>query len=303
MRLRRFFLCILALTLFISALPGQAASKKKGPFEREEIKIGKIKYSYWVAAPKKVTKDLPMIVFLHGSSERDDRAMLAGFPDMIIRNKIAQPDGVILVPQLPWDMVWQRAEDFIFKTIDIVQQRYGLSDRNLVLIGFSMGANEVLSLASKYPGRFPKVICIAGRVTEEVEKNHEAYANISFRAYVGDDDTNMPPKSLIKFTQKLMEKGYDASLYTMHATHSQMQNRVFKSKGILEYLNERIPMPVQETPTAKPVKKSTKKPSATPDNDTPGEETDQVEYLREAEGLDFLDDMEAEGPRNQENQR
>ena len=229
-RLRAAALLLLAAVLF----PLLAAQAGQKPFEKFTLKTGGKKYTYYVAAPEKVTAETPMIVFLHGSGERGDRALVNGLPALIINKTIPQPNAVVLVPQMARGTNWVRIEKDLISIVDHVAKEYGLKDENLVLAGFSMGSTNMWNIMTHYPDKFPKALMISGRTMWDIEL--KAFKHCDLKIVLGTKDTNIPPKANKAKAKKLIKRGYSCEVIELDATHGQLQKLVFTNKELMDWL-------------------------------------------------------------------
>ena len=58
---------------------------------------------YWLYAPPDVHPGMPLVIYLHGSGERGEGALLTSLP-LFVKEGIVLCDGaILLVPQMPSD--------------------------------------------------------------------------------------------------------------------------------------------------------------------------------------------------------
>ena len=82
---------IYVLLLAALLLPSPPGLSEKGHFirnVRKEPKTGE-KITYWVYEPPEVTEGLPLVIYLHGSSERGENALATSLPLFITRIRSA----------------------------------------------------------------------------------------------------------------------------------------------------------------------------------------------------------------------
>lgn len=236
------------ITLFLSLLlcltaalcPGRALGEKN-KFEKRFIRVAKDRprMSYWVYRPPETQgQRLPLVVYLHGSGERGERALSGSLPALVNSSepeaKVIAPPAVYLVPQLPQDMRWSVLEDQIVAMIrqELAQQQ--ADEARVTLVGFSLGGNYAWELASRHPGLFGRMVSVCGRVEETVEA--EAFAGVRVRSYVGLKDTHVPPGTAIAFVEQLQELGFDADVREYDGSHAQTQRWVLQDQGIIDWI-------------------------------------------------------------------
>ena len=241
---------LLCLILCMAQLPldAEAASKKvKNKFTQGTIRVDKKKCVYWTLAPQRVTEQTPLIVFLHGSSERGERALVSGLPAMINAGDVQISDAVVLVPQAPEGVHWVRYQKQLMAVIAEVEKDLGLTDRNLVLAGFSAGATGVWRIVSENPGKFSKALCISGRIWDPVEV--KAFKNCDVKVVLGTLDENIPPASAKAFVKKLKKKKYSVEQIEYRANHNELQKLAFRNEHILEWLCAPVEPEMTPSPT------------------------------------------------------
>ncbi|MBQ9264702.1 MAG: dienelactone hydrolase family protein [Clostridia bacterium] len=216
-------------------LPSSALAKKSR-FEKGSVRleIGP-RMTYYVYTPEEMAPEgLPLVVYIHGSGESGDRALTAGLPALIQKDAIASFPAVLLVPQMPRTN-WAYLRNQVMAMVEKVAEEYQTDPDRLTLAGFSMGATYGWGMIELYPEFFTRFASVCGRMEQE-EELLEPFAGTYVRTYVGTRDTNVPPKSSMKFTQKLMDAGYPAELFAIDATHQQMQKNAFLDQDLLDFL-------------------------------------------------------------------
>ena len=136
LRLAALGMC-LAL-LWLCAAPAVAA---KNRFQKGSVRLEKgPRMYYWVHAPEEESsRGLPLVVYLHGSGERGERALSAGLPSLV-NDGLVFP-AVLLVPQLPARGSWMSMEKQVMAIMEQVAQEYGTDPERDTLAGFSLGAS------------------------------------------------------------------------------------------------------------------------------------------------------------------
>lgn len=233
--MKRWLTVPLALLAAAALIPaGARATGNK--FQKDTVRVdGGKRITYWVYTPQEEPESgLPMVVYLHGSGERGDRALKGGLPAMINDDKIVPPPAVYVVPQLPQGMAWSRIESQMLAMMEKVAEEYQTDENRVALTGASLGANAAWDLLSRWPDTFQRALLVCSRVRENVLLENMAACQI--RVCVGLKDTNVPPASAIAFTQALMENGYDAELYEYDANHIQTQRKAFTDQSMIDWI-------------------------------------------------------------------
>ena len=249
------FLSVLLLLSVLIPCPAHAAVHfiKHGARDDKSEQL----IQYWLYLPPVVKPGLPLVVYLHGSGERGEGALLASLP-LFLKDGIVQcEDAILLIPQMPtFYGQWIKIENAVMKMIDRTVEEYEIDEQRIALTGFSMGGIGVYDLVNLYPDRFSRAVAVSGRVNEDVRP--ESFTFCELRTFVGTKDTNIPPASALAFAKKLEEEGYTSEVVEFDSTHSRMPHHVFKDPKVLDWLWMKLSPQVTPAPTATP------KPSPTP---------------------------------------
>lgn len=228
---------------------------------------------YWLCLPPEVKPGMPLVVYLHGSGERGEGALLASLPLFLKNGIVLCEDAIVLIPQMPsFYGQWIVIENALMKMIDRTIEEYETDEKRIALVGFSLGGIGVYDLINLYPERFCRAVAVSGRVNEDVLP--DAFALCELRTFVGMQDTNMPPKSALDFAQAVEEAGYTSEAIPLDFTHNRMPYHVFQDAKVLDWFwLELAPVP---TPA----------PSATP---KPGDAQDASGYRTLKKGMNGKD--------------
>lgn len=232
--MKRLLIGVLLLTLLFSALPARAEKSRYVRHAKRDRKTDLL-INYYVYEPPGLEEGLPLVVYLHGSGERGDYALDSSLPLYVHTGDVICGHALLLVPQLPRTLTrWSYVESTLIEIIADVIGRYGADESRVALVGYSLGGLGAWDLAGHYPGRFTRVMIVAGRINDEVFI--DAFEMCQVKTYVGTHDDTVNPKSSIEFTQRLIDAGYSAELIKLDASHTQMPRRVFTDPQALEWI-------------------------------------------------------------------
>ncbi len=240
---------------------------------------------YWLYLPPDIQPGMPLVIYLHGSGERGEGALLTSLPLFLKEGIVLCSSAILLVPQMPSDFgQWITIENAVMKMIDRTVEEYDVDENRIALAGFSLGGIGVYDLVNLYPDRFCRAAAVSGRVNEDVTP--DAFATCELRTFVGTKDTNMPPRSALDFAQQLEEAGYTSEVVEFDCTHSRMPYHVFQDEKALEWLwMELAPRPTPK-PTATPKLTPNPKSTAAPKS---GNATDASGYRTLKKGMNGKD--------------
>lgn len=188
------------ISLFLLAISLSAnAQEIKAEFNKEVKEVKKISYIF--DYPENTKKDIPLIVFLHGSGERGtdlDKVKVNGI--FQYKNLIKEPVA-ILAPQCPENMWWDT--DAIYHLIKEIQKKYKIDENRIYLTGLSMGGWGTLKLAGEHPEMFAAVASVCAPTDRVMYANIHNYKDLNIKIFQGGMDDVVFPENAFNFYQKL----------------------------------------------------------------------------------------------------
>lgn len=146
----------------------KSVGKPQGEILRRKAKVGAENFDYQVYVPHKIeeTKNLPVIVFLHGIRERGSGGLISddGLLGKILKHYLKQVPSIVVFPQCTMGKYWSddAMERMVLKAIEQTQTEFDADKQRLYLIGVSMGGYGVWHFGSKYPERIAALVSICG---------------------------------------------------------------------------------------------------------------------------------------------
>ena len=131
---------------------------------RKEITSLDLGFPYVEYAPKNYKKGLPLIVFLHGSGERDNGEGLA-IADRHGFHKIfgdEEREFIYLVPQIPVSTFWGAKQETLISFIKNAIKKYQIDEDRVYLTGVSMGGCATWHTAFSAPELFAAIVPMCG---------------------------------------------------------------------------------------------------------------------------------------------
>ncbi len=142
--------------------------KRTGDFLTRSVNLDAEDFIYQIYAPfaAEKTKDLPLIIFLHGIRERGAGGFLntEGAPVQILKQYLKQVPAIVLLPQCRFGKYWTDAqmEKMVMRQIEATTKEFSIDAKRIYLIGVSMGGYGVWHLAARYPKKFAALVPICG---------------------------------------------------------------------------------------------------------------------------------------------
>ena len=130
---------------------------------RKEIENSTLGFPYVEYLPNNFKKGLPLIVFLHGSGERDHGNGLS-IADKHGFHKIFKDSDefVYLVPQIPCPTFWGAKQETIISFIKNAIKTYQIDEKRVYLTGVSMGGCATWHTAMSAPELFTAIVPMCG---------------------------------------------------------------------------------------------------------------------------------------------
>lgn len=181
--------------------------------------------NYWLYTPTNAEENMPLIVYLHGSSGKGiepEQLLTSGvFPQSLAEGAFGDIRAYVLIPQLPEEQQdWISFKQPVVSLIQNVIDAYKIDSSNVSLTGFSLGGAGVWNIAASYPDMFRCIAPCSGGM-RSAESMLSALEQMPVWAFVGKEDTIVKPQNTIDFMKKLSEKNTNAKLTEFEgATHT-----------------------------------------------------------------------------------
>ena len=131
---------------------------------RKEIANSELGFPYVEYLPKNFKKGMPLIVFLHGSGERDHGEGLSIADKHGFNNIFGDKDYdlVYLVPQIPSTTFWGAKQETLISFIKNAIKKYDIDEKRVSLTGVSMGGCATWHTAMSAPELFSAIAPMCG---------------------------------------------------------------------------------------------------------------------------------------------
>lgn len=192
---------------------------------------------YWLYTPSNATENLPLIVYLHGGSGKgDDLNQIIsadGFPQYLHSGLLGDVRAYVLIPQLPEKQRgWTDVKDSLYRLIQSVVSEKHIHADNISLTGHSMGGTGTWGIASAFPSMFSRIAPLSGSIRKPANAAFDL-KNIPIWAFVGGQDSIVPPDSSIETVKLLVNMGSDARITVLdEADHFEVPSLVYLDKSL-----------------------------------------------------------------------
>ena len=209
------------------------------PSSMELNKFGSLQY--YLYAPSNPTNDMPLIVYLHGGTNKkaDVSALLTtdGFPKYLYDGFYGNLRAYVIIPKLENQYKgWADISDQIRNLIKNIHKNYNIDMSRISLTGHSMGGTGTYQLQIKLSDTFACIAPTSGSVQNN-EANLTALSKTKIWAFVGTEDTIVSPDSSRAIIQLLNEKGANVKITELSgATHFDVPALAYKNNSLIDWL-------------------------------------------------------------------
>jgi predicted peptidase len=142
--------------------------EQQGSIESRTVRVDSESYGYQVYLPAQIEnkQKLPLIIFLHGISQRGSGGIVPtmGAGNALVRHYLTQIPAIALLPQCRLGSYWSDPvmEQMVMSEVAQIVEEFGADEKRVYLTGVSMGGYGVWHLASRHAGRFAALVSICG---------------------------------------------------------------------------------------------------------------------------------------------
>ena len=213
----------------VTDIPSSMVLKKLGELE------------YYLYTPANPTKNMTLIVYLHGGTNRkeDVGALLTldGFPKYLYEGYYEDLRAYVVVPKLTEDYKgWVNAADEVEALISEIHATCATDPEKVALTGHSMGGTGAYQLQARMPELFACVAPMSGSI-QVSDRTLKALSKTKIWAFVGTADTVVDPDGSRNIINALVELGANAKITELEgATHFDVPSLVYKNAELIGWL-------------------------------------------------------------------
>ncbi|MBW3543488.1 MAG: prolyl oligopeptidase family serine peptidase, partial [Planctomycetes bacterium] len=241
-----------------------AAAKKlpQGFIERvHRDESGEHRYLVFVPARYSAKTDWPVILYLHGASERgtDERRHLRVGLGPFVKEQARTFPFLVVFPQSEdvggraragWDADSADGRRAL-AILDAVEREYRVDPRRRIITGWSMGGYGAWSLAAAHPDRFAAVVTISGGGDPALAERLKA---VPVWAFHGEDDAAVPPSESRALIDAVKEAGGRGRFTLVPRNDHEAWKHVYGVPSLYDWLRRpATPFPAEAPFLAAPV--------------------------------------------------
>lgn len=191
-------------------------------------------FQFWLYTPQNAAPDMPLIVYLHGSScKGDDLDILMsqdGFPKYLADGEFDNVPAYVVIPQAQSEARgWIGLKDPLCELIHHCKKEYLINSDKVGLIGFSMGGTGAWKIALHCSGVFSCIVPMSGSV-QLTDDNLEKMSDTPVWAFASLADTVVPPEASMKFIDELSKINSSAKITVLEDAEHIEVPEVFLNK-------------------------------------------------------------------------
>ncbi len=225
--------------ILIQSVPSATADNPTSPgFHVRTIKAedGDRKYTVYVPEGYDGSKAFPVILFLHGASERGEDGVLPAQSGLgpAILGRLAGMSAVVVFPQAK--KTWTAGSpdsNAALTALNDVLAGYKTDPKRVILTGLSMGGHGSLELAAARPERFAAVVPMCGPSrTEDAAK----IKNLPVWSFCGDADRDRTVLGMRAMTEALLKDGAQARYTEYRGVGHNCWDRAYNDAELIDWM-------------------------------------------------------------------
>ncbi len=181
------------------------------------------------------TKDLPLLVYLHGAGERGteiSHLYRHGIPKLIHEGK--EIPAIVLCPQCPAAYVWDNVVEKVKLLIDCIVKEFEIPNDRIGITGSSMGGFGTWMMGKTYPSFFSGIAPVAGGGMSWRASNLLTTPVYTFH---GTKDTSVPPIYSELLVNAVNANGGNAKLILLEGMgHNDGIDYAYRNTDLIEWL-------------------------------------------------------------------
>ncbi len=208
--------------------------------ESKSIIVDDKKFTYYVYSPEEYSKNLPVILFLHGVGERGDNLEdIEKYALPKYMNLIDIP-FIVIAPQCFDTNFWDYHLRDVEKIINIEQKKYCFDKENIFVCGYSMGAFGAWNYIMQRPELFKGIVSVSGGIMLPIWDTLDLVKDKPILMYHGEDDEIIDVNESISAYGKLKKRGAsDIEFRIVYNSNHFITDDVFSNDYIYEWFKKK----------------------------------------------------------------
>lgn len=204
----------------------------KATFSKEVT--SKIELNYIIQLPINQKEKFPLLIFLHGSGERDTALeTVKNHSPFTYQNLIKSPIA-LLAPHCPKDIQWDT--NAIYELIKDITSKYNIDKSRIYLTGLSMGGCGTWKLALEHPEFFAAIAPVCAPVDDYMLEDVIKLIDLPIHIYHGALDDHVPPIQAIRMHQELKKINANTQIFIFSNDNHNAWDSTYSNPKFYEWI-------------------------------------------------------------------
>ncbi|HJQ32790.1 MAG TPA: prolyl oligopeptidase family serine peptidase [Pyrinomonadaceae bacterium] len=221
-----------------------ALGRGRAEVQSRTVRAGGDTYTYQLHVPAKTEGPAPVIVFLHGITQRGAGGYLptSGAAGAVVGGYLARVPVAVLLPQCRAGSYWSDPvmDEMVTRSLEESVKELRADESRLYLAGVSMGGYGVWSLAMQHPSRFAALVSVCGgsplRAGERFKPVAEKVGRTPAWLFHGADDRVVPPSESRQMVAALEAAGGNVRYSEYPGIGHNVWTKVLAEKQLMPWL-------------------------------------------------------------------
>ena len=198
------------LLIFLISIPFIGNSQEtKGVFSKD-ITV-KLELKYILQLPDNQKEKFPLLIFLHGSGERDTDLETVKDHSPFTNQNLIKSRVALLAPQCPKNTQWDTMA--LYELVKDVLSKYNIDKSRVYLTGLSMGGWGTWKLAEEHPELFAAIAPVCAPVDDYMIEDAAILIDMPIHIYHGALDDLVSPTLAIAMYRELKKTNNKSELF------------------------------------------------------------------------------------------
>ena len=192
---------------------------------------------YYLNVPENPTKNMPLVIFLHGKGNCNNFSAVANFKLTNYVKAYSKEKFIFLAPKTPY-CDWQDGGviKILTNLIDSIGDTYEIDKSRIYLTGHSLGGSGVWAAAERNPNKYAALVVLSGFGSINPSK----VLNTPVRTYAGtDDDPDFIIDNRYK-CKKINDAGGNCEYISVVSNHVEVANVAYNDELFDWMLNQKL---------------------------------------------------------------
>lgn len=197
--------------------------------------------NYIEFVPCKTTKNMPLLLYLHGIGERGNS--IKDIEKYALPKYMNQFDipYIVIAPQCTNNNFWDYHLRDIEEILKEVYKKYSYDKKRVCILGGSMGAYGAWNYIISRPNIFKGIVSVSGGIMLPIEQNLLPLKNKAILIYHGSNDDVINVNESVMAYDKLKSFGAtNVELQIINNDNHFLTSHAFKDKYLYEWLKKNI---------------------------------------------------------------